>query len=76
MMARSHSRHAQKATPEKPAAPPPPAEGPPPDPASTRVDSPELRLGYRLALVVWLAAFIALMAWMCFDLLLGLLGKG
>ena len=68
-MAKSHSRHIQHAPPEKPAPPAPVVE---PAPAAPVGQPSWGALGYRIALTVWLAAFFALLAWMIFDLLVGL----
>jgi hypothetical protein len=67
-MSKSHSRRPPHIQAEKPPAPPS-DEAPPPLPAAVEHG---WRPGYRIALLIWLAGFIALLLWLVIDLLIGL----
>jgi hypothetical protein len=72
VMSKSHSRRSQHVQPEKPAAPPPPDQELSPPRAEGLARDEGWRPGMRVALTVWLAGFIALLAWLVIDLLMGL----
>jgi hypothetical protein len=72
VMSKSHSRRSQHLQPDRPVPAPPPFEAPAPPPAEELKEESSWRPGLQIALTVWLAGFIGLLAWMVIDLLMGL----
>jgi hypothetical protein len=72
-MARSHAHRSHQVEPNRPSAPAPPAEEVVPPLAGEETDAASRGSGLYVAMAIWMVGFFALLLWVVFDLILGIL---